>query len=67
MIKTNSSHRERLKACIARVLEQWLAQGDFKIGAYKFKRDEILDAIDFEKIVNGMPTTEQFHESGMIE
>jgi hypothetical protein len=63
MTKTNSSHRERLKTCIARVLEQWLAQGDFKVGAYKFKRSEILDAIDFEKIVSGMPVSDQFHES----
>lgn len=58
-MKETTNLRAKVQDTIVRIIEQWLAGGNIKVGQYKFQRSEIalridLDRInssDFEKIV----------------
>lgn len=46
--------RDKIIDLIARIVEQWIAQDDFRLGGYVIRKSEVLDRLhlhDFERVV----------------
>lgn len=53
--------RDKIIDIIARIVEQWIAQGDFRIGGYVIRKSEVLDRLhlhDFERVIANEVTEE---------
>lgn len=46
--------RDKIIDIIARIIQQWIAQGDFHLGGYVIRKSEVLDRLhlhDFERVI----------------
>lgn len=44
--------REKLIDLIARIIEQWIAQGDFRVGGYVIRRGDVVERLHLRDIEN---------------
>lgn len=54
--------RDKIIDLIARIVEQWIAQGDFHLGGYVIRKSEVLDRLhlhDFERVIANEVTKDQ--------
>lgn len=50
---TKPNLRAKMRDTIVRIVEQWLACGEIKVGNYKFSHTEIALQINFDRITPG--------------
>lgn len=64
--KKQQSYRDKIIDCAAKIVQQWIDMGDFKIGGYQITRGEVVERLQlssFEKLTASPQELYNFDET----